>query len=56
MGKKRRPINGDGHAGHFGKRSHRDKSSQERTLIPKSMRFGKLDQADGGRNPIRAGM
>jgi hypothetical protein len=53
MGKKRRPKNGDGHAGHFG---HRDKASQERTWIPKSMRFGKLDEADGGRNPICAVM
>jgi hypothetical protein len=42
--------------GILAKRSHRDKSSQERTWIRKSMRFGKLDEADGGRNPIRAGM
>jgi hypothetical protein len=42
--------------GILAKRSDRDKASQERTWIPKSTRFGKLDESDGGRNPIRAVM
>jgi hypothetical protein len=42
--------------GILAKRSHRDKASQERTWIPKATRFGKIDEADGGRNPIRAMM